>query len=96
MTRKFDVGNKKKKCDFLKNEAKKKKNCPTSEVNGICAKTCGRCCLDDPTFEFMQGKNPRKCEWLVGKNSRIKKWCKGDVMDACPFACESCVDYTVK
>lgn len=95
-TRKFDVGNKKKKCNHLKNASKKKKNCPTSEVNEICAKTCGRCCLDDPTFEFMQGKNPRKCEWLVGKKSRINRWCEGDVMDACPFACESCVDYTAK
>lgn len=96
MSRKFAVGNKDKKCNYLNKVNKKKKRCPTSEINKICAKTCGRCCLDDPTFEFQQGKKTRKCAWLVGKKSRINKWCKeDDVKDACAVACESCVDYTV-
>jgi len=88
-------------CKVLrKDEPLRRQYCVHNEIKRACPLTCGVCCVESQTFNFVIKKgNPDKftkdCSWL-GKNiSRRKKYCfnfrkKAEIQASCQEACDLC------
>ena len=54
-------------------------------------------CDDDPLFTFLHDGKVKHCNWIEGKNSRIKTYCVGEVLEKCEESCgltcsDNCAD----
>jgi len=85
-------------CKWIRNmEERRSQYCQLNEVVEACPISCGVCCEDDNSYNFMVDGSTRDCNWISTGTGSSQDSCDTYkngrmVRDACPKSCGFCFD----